>query len=43
MNPDLAETLAYNSSVTASVAIGVLAHTLETTAGTPRKNPVAWK
>jgi hypothetical protein len=43
MNPKLAECLAYDSNVTASVAIGVLAHTLETVAGTPRRNPVAWK
>jgi hypothetical protein len=33
MNPELAETLAYNSTVSASVAIGVLAHTIEARRG----------
>jgi hypothetical protein len=43
MNPKLADALAYDSSVTASVAMNVLAHTLDTIAGAPRKNPVEWK
>ena len=33
MNPKLADALAYDSSVTASVAIGVLAHTTEARRG----------
>jgi hypothetical protein len=45
MNPELAETLAYNSTVSASVAIGVLASVRRMAAGTPRLGsaPVAWK
>ena len=43
MNPKLADCLAYNSSVSASVVKGVLAHTLETASGTLPMNPVAWK
>jgi hypothetical protein len=40
MNPKLADCLAYNSSVTSSVAIGVLAHSVET-AGTLPTDPTA--
>jgi hypothetical protein len=43
MNPKLADALAYDSNVTASVAIGVLAHATEAVPGKPRVNPVAWK
>jgi hypothetical protein len=42
MNPKLADALAYDSNVTASVAAGVLLHATERVPGTPRLNPVAW-
>jgi hypothetical protein len=41
MNPKLADYLAYDSKVTASVAIGVLAHTIETASGTLPTDPAA--